>query len=190
MIRLLALACGLLTLVVVMELTYPLTAAGEPGQAAGVAGHALPKVMKPAVQAAPAINLWADVALARPLFAPDRKPVAGVMAADPGMPRLAGIIASPDGAVAIFQPNGNGRSITARTGERLGGWQVTAIAAGEVDLSKDNKVVVLRPRFAGLGQAEHGGTATQTAKQSGPRWEVAAPSGLLRARWSNPQLQP
>jgi hypothetical protein len=67
------------------------------------------------------------VVLARPLFAPDRKLVPGTMAAQPGMPRLTGIIATADGALAIFQPAGGVRPVVARPGERVGGWEVMTI---------------------------------------------------------------
>jgi hypothetical protein len=101
------------------------------------------------------------------------------------MPRLAGIIASPDGAIAIFQPAGGARPVVARFGQRVGGWEVTAITSDAVSLRKENGVVVLSPHF---DSAQPGRTATQEPAK--PRWEAAAPTGLLRTRWSNPQLQP
>ena len=127
------------------------------------------------------------VALARPLFAPDRRPAPGTVAADPGMPRLTGIIAAPDGAVAIFQPAGSaqtGSGTLRRARRRLGG---DGDRGGSVSLRKENDVVVLSPRFDGVERDKAG---VQQAKKSKTRWQTAAPNGLLRARWSNPHLQP
>ena len=143
--------------------------------------------MKTTRQAGGSSSQWMTVALARPLFAPDRRPVPGTVAADPGMPRLTGIIASPDGAIAIFQPAGGLKPVVAHRGERVGGWEVRAIAADAVDMRKENEVVVLSPSFDGV---QRKGVARQEAKKPTTRWEAAAATGLLRARWSNPQLQP
>jgi hypothetical protein len=125
------------------------------------------------------------VVLARPLFAPDRKPVAGAMAADPAMPRLTGIIALPDGAVAIFQPAGNAKPIVAQHGDAVGGWEVTMVSADSVDLRKAEDRIVLTPRF---GNVQSG--APIKVKTTASRWEVPAATGFLRERWSNAQLQP
>jgi hypothetical protein len=180
------LLCGLLVAVVAFEVVHPAGAESqrEPGNAtprpvgARVVTRAAPSNALP--------NTWMEEALARPLFAPDRRPAAGSATADPGMPRLTGIIASPDAAVAIFQPAGSTRSVLARSGEHVGGWEVTAIAADAVNLRKQGQVIVLSPRFGG---AQHGGLIQQ-AQLPKPRWEEAAPTGLERARWANPQLQP
>ncbi|MEA2737493.1 MAG: hypothetical protein QOH05_800 [Acetobacteraceae bacterium] len=185
MTRMLALLCALLFAVVALELTQSPDAAGHPGTA--VIARPAPQVPKQAPQAEQSVAGWTRVALARPLFAPDRKPVAGSMASDPGMPRLTGIIASPQGAVAIFQPAGQGKPVVARPGERVGGWELTEITADAVDLRKANELIVMNPRFAGI---QHAAAAAEAKVAARPRWEVAAPTGLLRARWSNPQLQP
>jgi hypothetical protein len=179
------LLCGLLVFVVGFEVV------DRAGAATHVdLGNATARTVQPRATRAAAINAlpsrWVELVLARPLFSPDRRPAAGSSAADPGMPRLTGIIASPDAAVAIFQPAGNGRSVLARSGERVGGWEVTAIAADSVNLRKQGQVLVLSPRFGG---AQHGGLVQQ-AQLPKPRWEEAAPTGLERARWANPQLQP
>jgi hypothetical protein len=69
---------------------------------------------------------------------------------------------------------------------------VAAISADGVGLQKANSRVVLRPRFndSAAGGTPVAAPATVAAKQSKPRWEAPAASGMLRARWSNPQLQP
>jgi general secretion pathway protein N len=181
MIRLLSLLCGVLLAIVASEAVFRpspgVHAAPEP------AGPPSRQAVKNAAQSPATVNGWVTVALTRPLFAPDRKPIPGTVAAEPGMPRLTGIIASASSAVAIFQPEGDAKPVTARNGERVGGWEVTAIEADSVSLRKDNEIIALSPRFNGVA-------AKREAKASPSRWEVAAPTGLLRARWSNPQLQP
>jgi hypothetical protein len=183
--RLLMLLCAVLASVVTFEVVRPQEAETRPGS-----GRAAVRLAPPLVAHGAKANdfpgKWMPVVLARPLFAPDRRPAAGVAAADPGMPRLTGIIAAPDAAVAIFQPAGSKRSVLARFGERVGGWEVTAIAADAVNLRKQDQVVVLTPRFDGV---QHGTTIAQP-QPARPRWEAAAATGLQRDRWSNPQLQP
>jgi hypothetical protein len=55
--------------------------------------------------AASSVDEWTAAVLDRPLFAPDRKPFAR-SAVDAGLPRLTGVIASPEDAITIFQPAG------------------------------------------------------------------------------------
>jgi hypothetical protein len=54
----------------------------------------------------------------RPLFSPDRKPPSNVLTAGIELPRLAGIVASTDATVAIFQPAG-GKSVVVRHGDSI-----------------------------------------------------------------------
>jgi hypothetical protein len=148
------------------------------------------------------VGHWADTVLGRPLFAPDRRPSASVVAADIGLPRLAGIIASSADTIAIFQPASGGKPVVAHDGDSVGGWQVTVIESDGVSLAKAKDRIILRPRFTDAA-ASAGGTAPAAAATTPPkpqagaaakpepsRWEAAADSGMLRARWSNPQLQP
>jgi hypothetical protein len=187
MIRLLVLVCGLLLVVAAEATSYRPGENSHASERQGTAGQASARAAKGTTEPARAVDTWLAIALARPLFAPDRKPVAGSMAADPAIPRLTGIIVSPDGAAAIFQTASNSKSVVARDGDRVGSWELTALTADGVSLRKENEVIVLRPRFAGI---EHGAAPTQEPKTVRSRWEVAAPAGVLRARWSNPQLQP
>jgi hypothetical protein len=185
--RLLALLCGLLAVTMAAEATRWFGADGPAQQGPAEPRRAASQATTQLVRPEGSLNRSMAVVLARPLFAPDRKPIPGTVAADPGMPRLAGIIASPNAAVAIFQPVGDGKTVVARHGERVGGWEVTAITADEVDLRKENDVIALSPRFDGIG---HEGVTTKEARKPPTRWEAPAPTGLLRARWSNAQLQP
>jgi len=165
--RLLGLLCGLLGVVVAAEATYR---PGRDGSRdSGTAGVRLaePQARKSVSQASGRASQWMSVALARPLFAHDRRPAPGVLAADPGMPRLTGIIASPEGTIAIFQSTASPKPVVARAGERVGGWEVTAILADAVNLRKENSVVTLSPRFDGI---QHGGATVQEAKRPKSRW--------------------
>ena len=131
---------------------------------------------------------WVDLILARPVFAPDRRPAQPATAAvvRRAIPRLAGIIKSSEEALAIFQARGE-KTTAARIGEAVEGWQIKTITVDEVGLQKANERISLRPQF----DSAEGRHAVETARARPPsRWEVAAPRGLLRARWSNPQLQP
>jgi hypothetical protein len=132
------------------------------------------------------VDQWVDVALARPLFAPDRRPVAGSRTAEAGLPRLAGVIVSPSDKVAIFQSAGVTKPVSVRHGETVNGWLVTMIEANSVSLRKAASTLVLRPEFGDLAP----GHAAKKAAEPPSRWVAAAETGLLRERWSNPQLQP
>jgi general secretion pathway protein N len=184
MTRLLGLLCALLIMVVAAEVVL------RPGTAARATRNpaaTIPLTHRAAAddaRSAQTINRWVTVALTRPVFAPDRRPIPGTVAADPGMPRLSGIIASAGSTIAIFQPAGDAKPVVARSGETVGGWKVTAIAAGLVNLRKENQVIALTPRFNGVL------TTPRETKAPISRWEAPAATGLLRARWSNPQLQP
>jgi hypothetical protein len=184
--RLLALLCGLLFATIAAEVSY---GTGRGGAVRPVTAEVV-RVTKATPDRdalmAQSIAQWETVSLDRPLFAPDRKPEAGSRSADAGLPRLAGIIAFPDEELAIFQPSGNGKPVAVRHGGTVGGWEVTAVSAEEVSLRKANSRLVLRPEF---NQAKSGASA-KVATQAPSRWEAAASAGLLRTRWSNPQLQP
>ncbi len=188
MIRSLGLLCCLLTGAVaaeLIELDRPLR------ETAAVTGADLPPVAMPLGIRSADAQAEADrslaVVLGRPLFTPDRRPAADAVAADAGMPRLTGIIASSGGAVAIFQAAGTARPVVVRHGDAVDGWRVMTVTAESVALRKDRDRVVLTPRFAG---SQTGLTARAAPLPPATRWEAAAADGVLRARWSNPQLQP
>jgi hypothetical protein len=74
--------------------------------------------------------------LARPLFAPTRRPSAAAASAAPGLPRLTGVIVTPLKRAVIFAaPDGNGRPTVVTEGERIAGFLVQSISAGEVTLA-------------------------------------------------------
>lgn len=188
MTRLLVLLCALLIAVNAAELGL------SPG--AGVLNRGSQAVRVPpasrlaahAIRADSPDKAWVDLILARPVFAPDRRPAHPASAAvvRRTMPRLAGIIKSSKEALAIFQAHGE-KATVARIGEAIEGWQIKTITVDEVGLQRANERISLRPHF----DSAESRRAVETARVRPPsRWEVAAPSGLLRARWSNPQLQP
>jgi hypothetical protein len=193
--RALALLCGVLVAVLTAELWYG--SDGDRGTSGEIAGtlRAAPEAAAHGAQPEDSPDQLVTVVLARPLFSPDRRPArgpgAGARAADPALPRLAGIIASPVEAVAIFQGAGGTKPVAARHGEMVEGWKVMTIAVDQVILRKANNQIILMPQFEGVHDGVHGGGAViAKATQPQPRWAAAAPSGILPARWSNPQLQP
>jgi hypothetical protein len=76
--------------------------------------------------------------LARPLFTASRQPppgaamTAAASAADPSLPRLAGIIIDGTVRLAIFQPANSGKPIAVAEGGQIAGRKIVAIAAAEV----------------------------------------------------------
>ena len=96
---------------------------------------------------------WAATALARPLFAPDRRPVPeprAAVASGPGgrePPRLAGVLVTPAGGAAIFAAGEGAKPLVLRVGDKLNEFEVKAIVAGEVTLTGPEGDRVVRPTF-------------------------------------------
>jgi hypothetical protein len=197
MMRALVLLCGLLAAVITAELRYGSDGDGSAGDKITGTVRAAPQAAAHDTQPEGSPDQLVAAVLARPLFSPDRRPAhgpaAGVGAADPALPRLAGIISSSIEAVAIFQGTAGTKPVVARHGETVDGWTVMTIAVGQVILRKANNQITVTPQFDGV----HGSGAVMASskvianvKQPQSRWEAAAISGILPARWSNPQLQP
>jgi hypothetical protein len=139
----------------------------------------------PAVPTPPAPDRsreWAATALARPLFAPDRKPVpeprAAAVAGGPGrdLPRLAGVLVTPGGGAAIFAAAGEGaKPMVLRVGDRLSEFEVKAIVAGEVTLTGPEGDRVVRPSF---DPRPSGGGSRPAPPAAAP---PAAPAGFVPA---------
>jgi hypothetical protein len=184
--HLLAVACALLVVIIAVEVVHGPGRGGPAGPVTANAARVTRSTTDGDALKAQSIAQWVTASLDRPLFASDRKPEAGSRSADAGLPRLAGIIAFPGEELAIFQPSGNGKPVAVRHGGTVGGWEVTTVSAEEVSLRKANSRLVLRPEF---NQAKSGRNPKATTRAPS-RWEAAAADGLLRARWSNPQLQP
>jgi hypothetical protein len=91
---------------------------------------------------------WLATALARPLFSPDRKPPPGVTVADPGLPRLSGIIMIAHEPVGIFKSDESGKSTIVRSGDSIAGWRVAEIERDAIYLEKPGERVIVMPKFA------------------------------------------
>ncbi|HVY17977.1 MAG TPA: hypothetical protein VHB27_22350 [Rhodopila sp.] len=186
--RLLLLICGVSALAIGGEFW---SRAGQDTQSTVPVNSDPARATLPPTKATPSaaggsVGVWVDTALARPLFAADRRPIPGFAATNAGMPRLSGVIASPVDTVAIFQVAGAAKPVAARGGDRIGDWLVTAISSDFVTLKKGDSSKMLRLAFENLtptAQPEHNNAAPS-------RWVTAAASGILRNRWSNPHLQP
>jgi hypothetical protein len=131
------------------------------------------------------------IILGRPLLSPSRRPAAVAQDASAvqrkaSLPKLSGIIHAPDLRRAIFQSQGSGKPIVTAVseGQAINDWTVRSIGPESVTLVRDGEAVLVRPTF---------GTITIEPPPTPPpvsRWVAAAKSGVLRARWANPQLQP
>ena len=91
---------------------------------------------------------WASIILARPLFRPDRRPLAVAAAAvDNTLPRLSAIVITADGRRAIFVSGGGAAAVVSVNG-RVGVYQVRRIAADSVSLLGPNGDVTVHPEYA------------------------------------------
>jgi hypothetical protein len=140
--------------------------------------------------AADLVGLVRDI-LARPLFSQMRRPAYGadrpVAQQDPTLPRLSGILLLPSLRRAIFEAAGAKGQIATIVGEtgKIDDWTVESIAGDGVTLARSGETMFLAPAFA---SAEAARAAPPVPPLS--LWEAPAAQGILRARWSNPQLQP
>ncbi len=86
----------------------------------------------------------------RPPLAPGRRgtraPAASGTASAEDLPRLAGVLHGPDGAVALFAPAA-GPPLRRRAGETIGRYTIQSISPGEVMLTGEEGDTPLRPRF-------------------------------------------
>jgi len=189
MTRLLLLLASALVVVIAVEISPWQRPASGFGPAASVRPAAAPvaPVRHPPPRTKADMDRWVSVILARPLFVQDRRPARGAptAATAAGVPRLSGIIVAPEESVAIFQAKG-AKPQVAGPGDLVDGWVVSRIAANGVDLRKADARITLTPEFEDVAKAP----APAAADQIASRWVAAPPTGLLRERWSNPQLQP
>jgi hypothetical protein len=165
-------AAGLVLAGILAIELLPAVAQIAPDLAAGVPARA-----DAAVQAdAPPLAAWADISLGRPLFTPARRaPEAGPEARD-HMPRLAGTIRSDDSLLAIFEPDGNGKSMVLGRDGTVAGWTVADIADGAVTLVRAGRTDTLQLSYANRPAA---------VQPSGPPAVV-----VLHSKRTDPFLQP
>jgi general secretion pathway protein N len=91
---------------------------------------------------------WEAALLARPLFNPDRRPIGqapSAASADAGLPRLTGIMITPNSRSAIFAPAGGGRPTVVVEGGNVGDYVVRAISLGQVVLAGPDGSHRLKP---------------------------------------------
>jgi len=89
--------------------------------------------------------------LARPLFTPGRRPppVSSTERHVSALPRLSGIVGTPDHFSAIFDTGSQaGASLALEQGGTLEDWVVQNITPHAVTLRRDGKVLVVTPTFA------------------------------------------
>jgi hypothetical protein len=94
---------------------------------------------------------WVTTILERPLFAPDRRPVsaaAPAAVASQGLPRLAGVVVTPDGRRAIFAAGADGKQIALAENGRIGAFTISRIDADAVTVAGPDGSILLRPSFA------------------------------------------
>lgn len=94
------------------------------------------------------LNGWKATALARPLFSKTRVPADDddKPAAAESMPRLAGVIITPQQRRAVFI-TAAGASVLAQEGDDVGDVTVKSIERGRVVLDRPEGEVVIRPSF-------------------------------------------
>ncbi|MCF4164783.1 hypothetical protein L2U69_03910 [Zavarzinia compransoris] len=106
------------------------------------AGGAAPLPEAAAADFMPAAGERAAI-LARPLFAPDRRPPADDgPAADADMFQVIGIGTAADAATALLRGPG-GAALRVLPGQSVAGWRVEAIAPGAVTLTRGDRRLVL-----------------------------------------------
>jgi hypothetical protein len=125
-----------------------------------------------------AIERWAGTALARPPFAPTRRPAPPALspeqhAPDQKLPRLSGIVVAPDRLLAIFQGD-QARPTAVTNGGEIAGWVVSTILQDTVLLSRDGSSLHLHPMFT----------------QQEARAAEEVPRRLLATKRTDPHLAP
>lgn len=127
---------------------------------------------------------WVAEILARPLFTPDRRPVAVAAVVGgppaPGLPRLAGVMVTPSGRRAIFAgANATDKPLALAEGGRIGAFTVSRIEDGAVTVLGPDGARVVRPSFATGSEAAAIEKAVPPAAD-GARLQLlgASPSGL------------
>jgi hypothetical protein len=147
-------------------------------------------VQAPAGPKPVSLDSMVEVILQRPLFSRTRRPTAVPDASGSArvatLPRLSGIIQLPGYLRAIFQSAGTPKptvTVVAEAGT-IEDWTVRTIDSGAVTLVRNGEILQLAPAFGAPA------TPPPRPRIALTRWEAPADHGMLRARWSNPQLQP
>ncbi|WP_288051845.1 hypothetical protein [Acidiphilium sp.] len=104
--------------------------------------------------------------LARPLFRPDRRPVADASTAATSMPRLSGILRGDAVRLAIFARS-SGKPVLLGEGGHLGGYRIVRIGRRAVLLEGPRGRLRLVPRFAHETGAAPPATMPKPASEAG-----------------------
>ena len=188
-VRVLLGGCALLVAVVAAEAVS--APSGDVGQPSAPPSHPAAAPPAPLAPEGDRSAAWSTTLLGRPLFAPDRRPIAGAagpLAHEAALPRLSGIMLSPTLRLAIFEDDHAPRARIVAEGASVAGWMVAGIGTDSVTLSRDGSPsITMRPRFA-AGSPQAAPARPHPAPIS--RWTEPAATGILRTRWSNPHLQP
>lgn len=103
--------------------------------------------------------------LARPVFSPDRRPVASAAARTSGLSRLTGVIVDGPQRIAIFASPSGGRATAAREGERIGAYEMREITSAGVTVLGPEGTMVITPTFEpGAPQTAKPGLPVRTEK--------------------------
>jgi general secretion pathway protein N len=94
-----------------------------------------------------AAGSWSDTILQRPLFRPDRRPLAHDAAVITPLPRLSAIVITASGGAAIFSGD-DGKAVTVNAGGVIDGYRVETIGPGEVNITGPAGNRTLHPQFA------------------------------------------
>lgn len=85
--------------------------------------------------------------LARPLFSPNRRPLASVGKTQNGLSRLTGVVITDGRKLAIFAPASGGRPVVAEEGSHLGVYEIRTITGQGVTVAGPEGVLMIRPVF-------------------------------------------
>ena len=97
---------------------------------------------------------WADTILARPLFSSSRRPpkvAKGAGTAGAPMPRLAGIMITPQGRHAIFAPEGGGKQLVLAEGASVNDVAIRSIQPDRVILASGTVLMLAYDKQRGTG---------------------------------------
>ena len=85
--------------------------------------------------------------LARPVFSPDRRPVATGTRSAAGLTRLTGIVITGSRKVAIFAAQAGGRPVVAEEGSHISAYELKAISDTGVTVVGPTGTMVMAPLF-------------------------------------------
>lgn len=137
----------------------------------------------PAPNTAPALprGVPTESLLARPLFAPTRRPAAVAARPDApaaGLPRLAGVLMHGGVRSVIFAGTDGGRPVVVAEGGQVAGYVVQSIEPGRVTLAGPGGTRVLRPSFDPRPPAAAGAASVSAPAAFAPAVPFAAPGDI------------